>query len=212
MTRQDGFSLVELLLASLITLVVVGGAFSWLRLRSACFRHSLKRPTCSSGCALRSTRSGRDLVMAGAGTYAGPALGPLNDIIAPVMPFRAFGDTPDQAQNTFFRSDAISFLYVPSTPSQTSLSTALAAGALDPLIETPPNCPLTSSQQVCGFASGNHALLVDAAGNWDVYSVNQVVNGAMTLQHRGQPSSTSYPVGSAVCQRFGRGATSSRAT
>jgi hypothetical protein len=52
-------------------------------------------------------------------------------MIAPVMPFRAFGDAPDQAQNMFFRSDAISFLYVPSTPSQTRLSAALGAGALE---------------------------------------------------------------------------------
>ena len=140
----------------------------------------------------------RDLVMAGAGTYAGPALGPLNDVVAPVMPLRAFGDTPDQAQNTFFRSDAISFLYVPSTPSQTRLSAPLAPGALDPLIDTPQNCPLTASQQVCGFASGDRVLLTNTSGDWDVYSVDQVVSGAMTLLHRGQPSSASYPVGSAL--------------
>jgi len=200
MTRQDGFSLVELLIASLITLVVVGGAFALAAPAQRMFQAQPEAADMQQRMRVAVDALRRDLVMAGAGTYAGPALGPLNDIIAPVMPFRAFGDTPDQSQNTFFRSDAISFLYVPSTPSQTSLSTALAAGALDPLIETPPNCPLTSSQQVCGFASGNHALLVDAAGNWDVYSVNQVVNGAMTLQHRGQPSSTSYPVGSAVSE------------
>jgi len=140
----------------------------------------------------------RDLVMAGAGTYAGPALGPLNDVVAPVMPLRAFGDTPDQAQNTFFRSDAISFLYVPSTPSQTRLSAPLAPGALDPLIDTPQNCPLTASQQVCGFAGGDRVLLTNTSGDWDVYSVDQVVSGAMTLLHRGQPSSASYPVGSAL--------------
>ncbi len=150
--------------------------------------------------------------MAGAGTYAGPALGPLNDLIAPVMPYRAFGDSPDQARNVFFRPDAISFLYVPSTPSQTRLSESLAPGALDPLIETPPNCPLATSQQACGFDEGDRVLLVDESGNWDVYSVDQVVNGVMTFQHRGPPSITRYPAGAAVVGDPNRHATTSRPT
>jgi len=200
MTRQDGFSLVELLLASLITLVVVGGGFALAAPAQRMFQAQPEAADMQQRMRVAVDALRRDLVMAGAGTYAGPALGPLTDIIAPVMPFRAFGDAPDQAQNIFFRSDAISFLYVPSTPSQTRLSAALAAGALDPLIESPPNCPLTSSQQVCGFASGNRVLLVDASGEWDVYSVDQVINGVMTLQHRGQPTGTSYAIGSTVSE------------
>jgi len=198
MTRQDGFSLVELLLASLITLIVVGGAFELAAPAQLMFQAQPEAADMQQRMRVAVDGLRRDLVMAGAGTYAGPALGPLNDIVAPVMPLRAFGDAPDQAQNIFFRSDAISFLYVPSTPSQTRLSAALAPGALDPLIETPQNCPLTMSQQVCGFASGDRVLLTDAGGDWDVYSVDQVVNGAMTLLHRGPPSSTSYPLGSAL--------------
>jgi len=198
MTRQDGFSLVELLLASLITLIVVGGAFELAAPAQRMFQAQPEAADMQQRMRVAVDALRRDLVMAGAGTYAGPALGPLNDIVAPVMPLRAFGDAPDQAQNIFFRSDAISFLYVPSTPSQTRLSAALAPGALDPLIETPQNCPLTTSQQVCGFASGDRVLLTDAGGDWDVYSVDQVVNGAMTLLHRGPPSSTSYPLGSAL--------------
>ena len=198
MTRQDGFSLVELLLASLIALIVVGGAFELAAPAQLMFQAQPEAADMQQRMRVAVDGLRRDLVMAGAGTYAGPALGPLNDIVAPVMPLRAFGDAPDQAQNIFFRSDAISFLYVPSTPSQTRLSAALAPGALDPLIETPQNCPLTMSQQVCGFASGDRVLLTDAGGDWDVYSVDQVVNGAMTLLHRGPPSSTSYPLGSAL--------------
>ena len=200
MMRHDGFSLVELLLASLITLVVVAGAFALAAPAQRLFQSQPEAADMQQRMRVAADALRRDLVMAGAGTYAGPALGPLNDLLAPVMPFRAFGDAPDQAQNIFFRSDAISFLYVPSTPSQTRLSVALAAGALDPLIGTPSNCPLTTSQQVCGFVTGNRVLVADALGAWDVYSVNQVVGGAMTLLHRGQPSSTMYPVGSTVSE------------
>jgi prepilin-type N-terminal cleavage/methylation domain-containing protein len=200
MTRQDGFSLIELLVASLITLIVVGGAFELAAPAQRMFQAQPEAADMQQRMRVAADSLRRDLVMAGAGTYAGPALGPLTDNIAPVMPLRAFGDSPDQVRNIFFRSDAISFLYVPSTPSQTRLSAALAPGALDPLIETAPNCPVATTQQVCGFASGDRVLLVDTGSDWDVYSVDQVVNGAMTLLHRGNPSSAAYPVGSAVSE------------
>jgi len=198
MTRQDGFSLVELLLASLITVIVVGGAFQLAAPAQRMFQAQPEAADMQQRVRVAVDALRRDLVMAGAGTYAGPALGPLNDILAPVMPLNGFGDAPDQAQNVFFRPDAISFLYVPSTASQTQLSASLAPGGLDPLIETSQNCPLPTSQQVCGFASGDRVLLTDTSGDWDVYSVDQVVNSAMTLLHRGPPSSASYPVGSAL--------------
>ena len=198
MTRQEGFSLVELLVASLITVIVVAGAFELAAPAQRMFQAQPEAADMQQRMRVAVDALRRDLVMAGAGTYAGPALGPLNDVVAPVMPLRAFGDAPDQAQNTFFRSDAISFLYVPSTPSQTRLSAPLAPGALDPLIDTPQNCPLAASQQVCGFAGGDRVLLTNTSGDWDVYSLDQVVSGAMTLLHRGQPSSASYPVGSAL--------------
>jgi len=198
MTRQEGFSLVELLLASLITVIVVAGAFELAAPAQRLFQAQPEAADMQQRMRVAVDALRRDLVMAGAGTYAGPALGPLNDVVAPVMPLRAFGDIPDQAKNAFFRSDAISFLYVPSTPSQTRLSAPLAPGALDPLIETPHNCPLTTSQQVCGFASGDRVLLTNTSGDWGIYNVDQVVSGGMTLLHRGQPSSASYPVGSAL--------------
>lgn len=200
MTRHAGFSLVELLLASAITLIVIGGVFQLAAPAQRMFQVQPEAADMQQRMRVAVDVLRRDLVMAGAGRYAGSAPGPLTDSIAPVMPLRAFGDAPDQARNIFFRPDAISFLYVPSTPSQTQLAAALAPGALDPLIETPPNCPLTTTQQVCGFASGDRVLLVDASGDWDVYSVDQVVSGVMTLLHRGSPSTASYPAGSPVAE------------
>jgi hypothetical protein len=54
------------------------------------------------------------------------------------MPYRAFGDSSDPSQGTFFRRDTISVLYVPSTPAQTTLAAALPAGALDVLLAASP--------------------------------------------------------------------------
>jgi len=195
---QDGFSLVELLLAAVVTLVVVGGALALAAPAQRLFQAQPEAADMQQRARVAVDTLRRDLVMAGAGTYAGPALGPLNGLIAPVMPFKAFGDSADQPQGLFFRTDAISFIYVPSTPSQTTLSTVLEPGGLDPVVAAAPNCPLATSQQVCGFEEGDRALIVDAAGNWDVFGVARVVNGAMTWQHRGQPSAVRYPAGATV--------------
>ena len=134
--------------------------------------------------------------MAGAGTYAGPALGALNYQVAPVMPYRAFGDTPDQVRGIFHRIDAISFMSVPSTPSQTQLAEALPPGALELQIELPPNCPVATAHRLCGFGADARVLLVDHRGAWDIYTVEQIDSGAMHLQHRRPSSITSYEAGS----------------
>ena len=200
MKGHAGFSLVELLLAAVITLIVLGGAFE---LAAPAQRMFQAQPEASDvqqrmRVAVEAVRT--DLMMAGAGTYAGPALGPLSNLVAPVMPYRAFGDTPDQARGVFYRADAVSFLYVPATPSQTRLFAPLDAGALDPLVESPPNCPLETPQQACGFGEGDRLLVADGSSNWDIYTVDRVVNGVMTLKHRGQPSSTRYLAGAAVSE------------
>ena len=95
MMRQHGFSLVELLLASLITLIVVGGAFALVAPAQRMFQSQPEAADMQQRMRVAVDALRRDLVMAGAGTYAGPALGPLNDVIAPIMPFRAFDDVPD---------------------------------------------------------------------------------------------------------------------
>ena len=86
MRRQEGFSLVELLLASLITVIVVAGAFELAAPAQRMFQAQPEAADMQQRMRVAVDAIRRDLVMAGAGTYAGPALGPLNDVVAPVMP------------------------------------------------------------------------------------------------------------------------------
>jgi type II secretory pathway pseudopilin PulG len=200
MRDHAGFSLVELLLAALITLVVLGGAFQLAAPAQRIFQAQPEASDVQQRMRVAMEALRADLIMAGAGTYAGPALGPLNDMLAPVMPYRAFGDTPDQARGVFYRADAISFLYVPATPSQTTLAVPLDPGSLDPLVESPSNCPLETPQQACGFGAGDRLLVADGSSNWDLYTVDRVLNGVMSLRHRGEPSSTRYLAGAPVAE------------
>jgi len=198
--RETGFTLVEVLLSSLVTLIVVGAAFGLMSPAQRAFQAQPEASDVQQRVRVGVDSLRKDLVMAGAGTYSGPAAGPLNYFVAPLMPYRAFGSSADQAQGVHFRPDAISFLYVPSTPKQTRLLAPLAPGALDIQIETLPNCPAPAQQQVCGFTVGDRLMLVDDGGNWDVFSVDVVVNGAAYLQHRGQPVIARYAAGSQVSE------------
>ena len=198
--RADGFTLVEFLLAAFLTVIVVAGAFQLAGPAQRMFRSEPEAADMQQRLRVAVDALRRDLMMAGAGTYAGPALGALNYLVAPVMPYKAFGNTPDQARGLFHRMDAISVLSVPSTPSQTRLVESLAPGALDLHIELPPNCPVATSQQLCGFGADDRVLLVDRSGAWDLYAVEQINNGVIHLQHRGPSSSTSYEVGTTASQ------------
>lgn len=200
MTRDDGFTLVEFLLAAFLTVIVVAGAFQLAVPAQRMFQSEPEAADMQQRMRVAVDALRRDLVMAGAGTYAGPALGALTYQVAPVMPYRAFGNTPDQTRGVFHRSDAISVLFVPSTPSQTRLVESLAPGALDLHIELPPNCPVATSQRLCGFSADDRVLLVDRSGAWDVYAVDQISNSAIHLQHRGPSSTTSYEAGATASQ------------
>lgn len=200
MTREDGFTLVEFLLAAFLTVIIVTGAFQLAGPAQRMFQSEPEAADMQQRMRVAVDALRRDLLMAGAGTYAGPALGALNYHLAPVMPYRAFGTTPDQARGVFHRIDAISFLSVPSTPSQTQVAESLAPGALDLRIEFPPNCPVATAQQLCGFSADDRVLLVDRDGAWDLYTVEQIGSDIIQLQHRGPSSMTSYEVGTTASE------------
>ena len=72
--RRDGFSLVELLLAGLITLVVVGGALALAGPAQRMFQAQPEAADMQQRTRVAVDALRRDLLMAGAGTYAGPSL------------------------------------------------------------------------------------------------------------------------------------------
>ena len=140
----------------------------------------------------------KDIVMAGAGTYSGPAAGTLSYFMAPIMPYKAFGNTTDPESGVYFRTDAISLLYVPPTPSQTTISQDMPQPSAELKVHPQPNCPGGSSNDLCGFEIGDRLIIFDAEGNWDLFTVTQVQDAAAHLQHQGQPFTVGYATGSNV--------------
>jgi prepilin-type N-terminal cleavage/methylation domain-containing protein len=194
-----GFTLVELLVAMAITLVVTAATLALVRPAHDAFQVQPETADLQ-----QRTRAGidalqRDLLMAGAGMYAAGAVGPLHRVLAPVMPYRAFGSGSDAARGTYFRSDAISLLSVASTASQTTLAAPMAAGALEISIESPATCPVATSDQVCDFASGDQLLVFARTSEWDLFTVDGVSAGDV-LALRGLPPVRGYVLGSSVTE------------
>jgi hypothetical protein len=190
--------LVEFLIAATITMCVAGIVFAFLAPAYHTFQSQPEQSDLQQRLRVSVDHLTRDLVMAGAGIYAGPALGPLTYLMAPLMPYRAFGDAPDPSRGTFFRHDAISFVYVPATPSQTTLASPLAPGALDVQLAWSPNCPAATATQVCGFGKGDRMMIVDGGSRWDIFSVERVGLGVASLGHRGAASAAGFDAGSAA--------------
>ena len=196
----QGFTLVEVLLAALITLTVAGVIFRFLAPAHRAFQSQPEQSDLQQRLRISVDTLTRDLVMAGAGVDRGPAFGPLTNMIAPILPYRAFGDVPDPGQEVFFRRDAISFMFVPSTASQTTLASALAPGALEVQLEWSPNCPATTATQMCGFKRGDRMVVLDKGSQWDIFSVEQIGSGVVSLSHRGPPVVARYEAGATAAE------------
>ena len=198
--REDGFSLVELLLTLVLTAVVTGAV---LAVVGPAQRLALAQPEASD--LQQRLRVGvdvmrGDLLMAGAGFDAGPALGPLGGLIAPVLPYRAFGASADPGAGRFYRADAVSLLYVAETPPQTVLAAPFTPGSAVASLAPAPNCPPASSSRACGLGAGDMVLLVDRAGHWSLHRVASGGGGSVALEHQGTAPSHTYAPGTAIAR------------
>jgi prepilin-type N-terminal cleavage/methylation domain-containing protein len=196
---SDGFTLVEVLVATTIALVVTAVVLGLAAQVQRAFHVHEQQSDVQQRIRVAIESLQRDLLMAGAGTYAGPARGPLNGALAAVMPYRAFGDASDQSHGVFFRRDAISLLYVPETPAQARLASPLPVGTLDVSLTQEPNCPAPTSTRVCGLDAGRHVMVFDQDGHWDVFAIDGIGGGSATLRHRGPPAAA-YEAGSAISE------------
>jgi prepilin-type N-terminal cleavage/methylation domain-containing protein len=173
-----GFTLVELLVAMAITLTIAAATLSLVGPAHDALQVQPETADLQQRARVGIDALQRDLLMAGAGMYAAGSVGPLHQVLAPVMPYRAFGSSSDAATGVYFRPDAISLLFVPSTASQTRLAAPMTTGALDIAIENSATCPAATASQVCGFAAGDQLLVFDDASEWAVFTVDRVDGGA----------------------------------
>src|SRR5919108_2425948 len=104
---MKGFTVVELLVAMAITVMVTAATLSLIGPAHDAFQVQPETADLQQRARVGIDALQRDLLMAGAGMYAAGSVGPLHHVLAPVMPYRAFGSSSDAVRGIFFRRDAI---------------------------------------------------------------------------------------------------------
>lgn len=193
-----GFTLFEMLIAMTIMLFVVAGVFSVFNPSQGAFQAQPEVSDMQQRLRMGVNTLHRDLVMAGAGTYSGAAVGNLTAYLAPILPYRVGTQASDPAAGTFFRSDAISIIYVPTTASQCTIRDQMPQTSSEVKVNAQPGCP--ADDPLCGFDAGMRVLIFDDTGSWDTFTITNVQSDALHLQHRDDDFSKAYGPGAFIAQ------------
>jgi prepilin-type N-terminal cleavage/methylation domain-containing protein len=195
-TREDGFTLIEMLIATAIMVVVTAGIFELINPAQGTYQAQPMVSDMQQRLRVGVDAIQRDLIMAGAGTYSGEAQGALGSFFAPILPHSVGTLVPGDPDNP--DPTAITIMYVPSTAAQTTLSDPMPNESAELKVNEQPGCPV--GDDLCGFKQGMRVLIYDATGAYDVFTITQVQDAALHLQHRDDKFTTGYGAGAYITQ------------
>ena len=195
--RQAGFTLIEMLVAVAIMTVVMGGVFTVFNPAQGAFQAQPEVADLQQRLRIAVSEMSDGMRMAGAGSYRGSVSGPISNILAPIMPYRVGNTSSDPRGGVFFRTDAITSVYVPADGAESSLALALASATADIQVVTGAGCP--PSSPACGFQIGDRVLISDDGGGFDLITVTGIANGN-ALQHASDTLSKTYPAGARLVE------------
>ena len=197
MKRQDGWSLVELLVATGIGLSLLACGLAVLGRMQVSFTDEAERADMQQRLRVASDELSRRLIMAGAGASQGTFLGPLNGYLPGVVPFRQGASGADTAGS--FKTDVLSILFVPAaTAAQTTLRQPAPAQSGSISINQDPGC--SPGDQACGFSAGSSVLIFDETGAYDTFRVTSAQPGVLQLQHTMTDTGFVYAAGSKIVE------------
>jgi prepilin-type N-terminal cleavage/methylation domain-containing protein len=186
-----GFTLVEVLVGSAISLAVIAVACQLAADAQVAWRSGSARVDLQQRARVIADLVTRLLREAGAGPMSGPARANLIRGIPPVLP-RRVGRRGAHAFDEF-RTDAFTVIRAIAESEHGALLTPAASGATT-LELSPGRCALTA----CGFADGVNLMLLDSSGQFDIFTVTAVDGMAVSVRHQGLNPSGSYAAGTPV--------------
>ena len=195
---EAGFSMIEMLVATAILVVVTGGIFALINPAQGTFRAQPEVSDMQQRLRVAVDAIQRDLIMAGAGTYSGSAVGALGNFFSPILPHSVGTLVPGDPDNP--DPTAITIMYVPPTSSQTTLSTSMPNESAELKVNEQQGCPTNQQEALCGFEEGMRVLIFDPTGAYDIFTITQVQDAALHLQHRDDKFTTTYDTGAYITQ------------
>jgi Tfp pilus assembly protein PilW len=202
--REDGFSLLEAVIATGLMMVMTASIFQMMHPAQGSYAAEPEIADMQQRLRVAADTLGKDTIMAGAGAYQGTQAGSLLYYFPPVLPFRQ-GATSDAAPGTF-TTDTMSVIFVPSTTAQT-VTTAPLTGAtvtFTPAVENDcPKDPATGLvQKLCGFTKNMTVLVYDDTGSYNLFEITAVADASATLTVK-KPAdgmTTTFPTGSKIVE------------
>jgi prepilin-type N-terminal cleavage/methylation domain-containing protein len=193
---EQGFSLVESLVALLLLLIVISGVFAVVNPSSIASQAQPEAMDVQQRARVGIDAMERDLLRAGAGMASGPGAGPIADYFAAVVPRRMGLHGADRYDAA--RSDAVTISRLTPSFVETTMRDPMGGGALTLTVDEPANCPIRNG--VCGLAQGMKVVVFEQSGVFDWFTVTQVQSQAVTLVSHQPGPSPGHPAGSYVAQ------------
>ena len=187
-----GFSLVEVLVATMVTTVVTMMACALAMDAQVVARTDGARVDLQQRLRVGVDALARALREAGAGPEAGAGRGPLVRILPPIVPRRCGLRGADPVST--FRADAFTVIRAAGGIEQAVLAADAPAGSATFEIEPATTCALPA----CGFAVGTTAVVADMHGHHVVFTVTAAAATMLTVRHHGAPGAAPFPAGSPV--------------
>ncbi|MEW6320923.1 MAG: type II secretion system protein [Acidobacteriota bacterium] len=195
---ERGFTIIEMLVATMIMVAATGAIFALLDPSQGIYRTQPEVSDMQQRLRVAQNTLQSDLMMAGAGTYLSAGSGTLLNFFAPVVPYRVGTVDSDVAAGIFYRTDAITIMYVPQTASQCSIRDQMPQPSAEVKVNAQPGCP--AGDPLCGFNVGMRVVIFDDTGAYDPFTVTNVQEAALHLQHRDDTFSKSYGPGAQIAQ------------
>lgn len=187
MSRERGFSVVELLIASAILFTVCGAVLGLLHDGIAATPVLEETTDLHQRARVAIDAIAGDLKLAAAGTPAGS----LSRFFTAVEA-RGLSDPPGSAIAT-----AITLRYVPSRGAHARLSQPLAPGAAVAILDAA-GCPLNTV--ACGFVAGVGAVVFDRTGSASFVQVDAIGPGVLTISDAWGARTASYAAGEEIAE------------
>jgi hypothetical protein len=208
---ERGFTIVELLVASVIMLGITGAIFSLVDPARGTYRTQPEVSDMQQRLRVGTSFLKDDLMMAGAGSQAtaGPqsTKGSLMNFFAPVQPVRLGGALADPLSGLFYRDDAITVFYIAANSPQATIMKSMPQPSAELQVGPDPRCG-DSDNKVCNWQDDMRVLVFDDQGAFDTATITQVQPdaGADSFGVEGMIQHNKHLAGNELSKRYEQGA------
>jgi type IV pilus assembly protein PilW len=181
MRAQQGFSLIEIVVALALTGVVLAAVFTAIDPANGSFTTEAELADMQQRLRVAAQTLAEDLVTAGARSGTAASLGSGAAPFPAVLPYRVGPLNPDPPEAA--AASAVTVIAVPATAAETSIEGAIRGGSSETTIGAAAGCPWTAGTRdpACGLEPGAVVLVHDERG-FDVFTISRVAGSTVSLE------------------------------